>query len=352
MRNVFLFLLFLFTNSIIYAQNTEKVKKRLEKDSLYFATPYQYHLPIYGSEAHKRGYRPELPYGVMVNVLDVHQVLYPAHYSVGFGSIIGNTDPSLYNIEEIAKFENLESQSFTYNVRVDVWPLPFLNLYGIAGKLERADVIVRLIEPFHLNIPTTVEGWYLGAGMLLAGKAGPFFFSLDTNTNYNHNPKVDKPIMVNITGFRAGPVFNFKNNPDMNVVLWAGAMHTIIGSSTSGRVFTESIAPNASEKLAEMNGDLEGWYEELSPLDKIKYAPIYTILHQGIEGLSNNINNTFIDYQMDKVSRRPWNLILGVQWRINKKWELRSEAQLMGDRTAGMLSLNYRWGFKRKQFRK
>ncbi len=331
------------------AQHSERVQKRLKKDSLYFAQPFPYILPIYGPQAHERGYKPELPFGVMLNILQVQQTLYPDNYSIGFGNIHSNPEPEIINIESIASFEHLQSESLTTNIRIDVWPLPFLNLYGIVGKLQKANVLVHLTEPFDFQIPTTVEGWYLGAGMLLAAKVGPLFFSLDSNTNYNHNPKVEKPIMINITGLRIGPVFNFKNNPNMNVVLWAGVMHTTIGSSTKGRVLTNSFLPDASEHIDKMNQQLNEWYDNLNSVQQILYSPLYNKLQEGIMLLSDNIEDTFIDYEMDKTSARPWNLILGAQWKINQKVQFRTEAQLLGDRIAGMLSLSYRFGIKRKQ---
>jgi len=43
-------------------------------------------------------------------------------------------------------------------------------------------------------------------------------------------------------------------------------------------------------------------------------------------------------------------MLLGAQWQINHRWQLRAEAQVLGDRTAGLFSVNYRFGVRGKNW--
>lgn len=47
---------------------------------------------------------------------------------------------------------------------------------------------------------------------------------------------------------------------------------------------------------------------------------------------------------MEKKIVRPVNLIIGGQWQISPEWQLRGEMQILGDRTIGLLSINWRFG--------
>jgi hypothetical protein len=53
---------------------------------------------------------------------------------------------------------------------------------------------------------------------------------------------------------------------------------------------------------------------------------------------------------MNKEVPKPLNMLLGVQWQIDYRWQVRAEAQLLGSRTAGMISVNYRFGVKGKNW--
>lgn len=344
------FVLFYFLISIFLIENIngQKHKNRLEEDSIFFSNPYPYKLPIMGYEAHKRGYRMQLPFGVMLNALVVRQTLYIDKISVGFGNVNNNSEVPMYDLSEITKFENIKAQTSTYNFRFDIWPLPFLNIYGILGKNRQANINIKMVEPFPLEIQTDIAGWYLGSGMMLNGKIGRFFVSLDTNTNYNHNPRLDKPVQYTLASFRMGPIFEFKNNPQMRLITWTGAMYGHFGADTNGEIRTIDIAPNAPQRIDEMVNRLNEWYDGLTPLQKIKYSVLHNALENGLNNLSNGINQSYIKYSMEKTTHKPWNLLLGVQWQVSDHWQMRTEAQLLGDRIAGLFSFNYRFGIKHK----
>jgi hypothetical protein len=344
MKKVFLFVLVsIFPWQLpILAQNAPA--RNAKKDSVYFSKPYPFILPIMGSKVHNLGFKLPFPMGVMINALAVKQDLTLTNLKVGFN------ESDWIELDDVVTFDKISSQAATFNARFDLWVLPFLNVYGIFGRTADADIDVNLVEPFPLNITTSIGGNYVGYGLLLAGGVGPLFVSIDANRTYNYNPRLDDPAKVFIAGMRTGPIIRFKNNADMNVVIWAGAMYSHFNGETIGSINVLDIAPDAPGKIDEMQGDLDSWYDGLSAAQKILYNGIYTRLSDGFTNLKGNIETGYIRYDMTKEITQPWNMLIGAQWQINYRWQIRTEAQFLGSRTAAMLSLNYRFGVKGKNW--
>jgi len=256
----------------------------------------------------------------------------------------------MIDLSEVVVFENVEAQTSTFNVRVDTWLLPFLNVYGIVGQTKKADINVKLAQPIPLDVSTEVSGTYVGFGAMIAGALGPVFFSLDGNRTYNFNPRLDDPAKVSIAGLRTGPIFRFNNNPDMNITVWTGAMYSHFKGATNGRIGALELAPDAPGRIDEMQMELDNWYNGLPPLQQSLFENLYNRLGNGLAGLKDGIEDGYIEYSFNKSIDKPWNMLIGAQWQINYRWQLRAEAQFLGDRTAGLFSLNYRFGVRGKNF--
>lgn len=323
-------------------QNSPAINGR--KDSVYFSKPYPFILPVMGEKVHKRGFKLPLPMGVMVNALAVNQNLAMSNLKIGFNQ------SEWIDLDDVVAFDEIKTQTSTFNARFDIWVLPFLNVYGIVGQTAKADIDVNLIEPLPLSVTTTLSGTYVGYGVLLAGGVGPLFVSLDANRTYNYNPRLDDPAKVFIGGMRVGPIFRFKNNQDMNVVIWGGAMYSHFNGETNGQINAIDLAPDAPGRIDEMQGDLNNWYDGLSPAEKILYNGIYTNVTDGLTNIKDGVETGYIRYSMNKGVPKPLNMLLGVQWQIDYRWQVRAEAQLLGSRTAGMISVNYRFGVKGKNW--
>lgn len=226
------------------AQNAPARNAR--KDSVYFSKPYPFILPVMGEKVHNLEFKLPFPMGVMVNALSGTQDLSLTNLKVGFN------ESEWIELDDVVTFDEITAQTSTFNARFDVWVLPFLNVYGIVGQTAKSDIDVNLIEPFPLNVTTTISGTYVGYGVLLAGGVGPLFVSVDANRTYNFNPRLDEPAKVFIAGMRTGPIIRFKNRPDMNVVIWAGAMYSHFNGETEGRINTIELAPDAPGRIDEM----------------------------------------------------------------------------------------------------
>lgn len=343
---ILIFLLSIFV--LGEAQNAPSVFN--QKDSVFFNQPYPYILPVLGDKVHKAKIRLPFPMGVMFNTLVGTQNLALSDMHLGFGNTSNPADPEMIDIGDLVEFDEIQAQTSTYNLRIDAWVLPFINVYGIVGQTKKADINVNLVEPFPLSVTTEVSGTYVGFGAMAAGAVGPLFFSLDANRTYSYNPRLADPAKVLIGGLRTGPVFRFKSNPEMNITLWTGAMYSHFNGETDGSIGAQELAPNAPAKIDEMQGNLDSWYGELSPADQIKYYLPYTRLTDGLGSLKGGIEEGYLRYSFNKSIEKPWNMLLGAQWQINYQWQIRAEAQFLGDRTAGLFSLNYRFGIRGKNW--
>lgn len=320
------------------------------KDSAFFNNPYPYILPILGSKAHQAHIRLPFPVGVMFNTLVGQQDLMLNQMMLGFGNHDNPTPPEMIDLDDVVRFEDVSAQTSTFNLRLDAWILPFFNIYGIVGQTKKADISVNLVEPFPLGVTTQVSGTYVGYGLMAAGALGPFFISADLNRTYNYNPRLDEPAKVLISGLRTGPVFRFKSRPEMNISLWTGGMYSHFNGETDGSIDAIELAPDAPGRIDEMQAELDGWYDGLSPVDQLKYLILYNKVNEGLSGIKEGIETGYIRYSFNKSIDLPWNLLLGAQWQINYRWQIRAEAQLLGDRTAGLFSINYRFGIRGKNW--
>jgi hypothetical protein len=303
-----------------------------------------------GSKAHKAKIRLPYPVGVMFNALVGTQDLTLNDLELGFGRFSNPQGPNMISLDDVVTFDDISAQTSTYNFRVDTWLLPFLNVYGIVGQTKKADINVKLIDPIPLDVTTEVSGTYMGFGVMGAGAYGPLFFSLDANQSWNFNERLDEPARIFVSGLRVGPVFRFKNNPDMNITLWTGVMYSKLDGETSGRIAIDELAPNAPGAVDNLITELDDWYDNLGPIEQGVYENLYNRLRNGLSDISGAVSDGYIQYGFNKEIENPWNMLIGAQWQINYRWQLRAEAQFLGDRTAGLFSLNYRFGIRGKNW--
>jgi hypothetical protein len=90
------------------------------------------------------------------------------------------------------------------------------------------------------------------------------------------------------------------------------------------------------------------WYDnEATPIQK-KIAD--KTLSPIVEELDKRDGESIVEYGMDKQVTQMWNGLLGLQFQLNKHWQFRAEAGLIGDRKSILFSINYRFlGFRRNK---
>lgn len=338
-KSLLLFIAVLFGfNATVYSQGTT-IRSEKKDD----ATPleYPYVLPILGDKVAEKGFQLPLPQGIMINTFYGVQDLSISGLQVGFN------DGSLINLDSIVEFSGASSKAFTMNMRLDTWVLPFWDFY-VLGGYGSATTTTTLSKPVDLSTDTKSHGYYVGLGSTIAFGIRGFFGSLDASYLWNFQDVLTKPAQVLTTGLRTGPVFKFKKHKEMNIIPWVGVLFTNLNSETVGSINASEVFDGSS--IGGLQEELDTWYNALSESQQKLFENAYNKLSEGLDNVSNNLENSTIQYEMKKSIDHPFNLIIGGQYQVNLKWQIRAEAQILGDRFGGLVSLNYRFGIKGKNF--
>ncbi len=331
--------LFLYTSNVHaqYVSTKVKTKHQIYTDSLK-QVEYNYLFPILGQGAYTKGFDIPYPVGLMGNYMWMEQGLAIDNLQLGLKT--DNLDIPLTEVNFI-EFGKNTNTSYTFNVRPDIWVLPFLNVYGIFGYGE-SHTEVNLIAPIEMKSVVDQSVSTVGVGVMGAGGIGPVWFSVDANWTWNKPELLDKAVRVNVLGIRLGHTFVFKNRPQSNIALWAGAMSVKMNSETKGEIQLKDALPQETwDRRDEIVEDYNLWYDGLNTPQKllVDASPVPDI----IDRLEAADGSSIIRYGIDKQVKERWNGLVGIQYQYNKHWMLRSEAGIIGDRKSFLLSLNYRF---------
>lgn len=142
-------------------------------------------LPLRGELARSRGIELPRPFGVGF-------VYYHLSRDIAITDVkIGRNGAPPTSVSEFAQLES-RSDVDNVNFKLDVWLLPFLNVYGIVGYIwnESTTRMVVSLPPLvpggtprsaEMEVPTELVGTVGGLGLTLAGGYGPFFMVYDVN---------------------------------------------------------------------------------------------------------------------------------------------------------------------------
>jgi hypothetical protein len=327
-----------------YSSKKVKSKHQAYTDSLKNVN-YNRVFPILGQGAYKRGFDIPYPLGAMGNFIWMDQGLVIDNLRLGL--MTDDLDIPLTEVDFIEFGEN-KNTSYSINFRPDIWVLPFLNVYGLFGA-GRSRTEVNLVAPVELQSVVEQKVRTTGFGILGAGGIGPVWISVDANFTWNKPELLEEATQVNVLGLRLGHTFVFKQKPERNITIWAGAMRLHMSTESSGAVvLVDALPPEVWDRADQIVGDYWEWYGNLNPItDAVKIKVADEILTPIVERIDQADGSSVVLYAMDKQTRQLWNGIIGAQFQINKRWQFRSEAGLIGDRKSFLFSVNYRiLGFK------
>jgi len=337
------FIYFLFLFLIAYQSHAQYVSTKVKtKHEVYIDSlkniEYKYTFPILGKGAYKKGFDIPYPAGIMGNYMWMQQGIAIDNLQLGLKS--DNQDIPLTPVDFV-QFGDNENTSYTVNVRPDLWVLPFLNVYGIFGY-GNSLTEVNLIAPIELKSVVEQNISTAGFGIMGAGGIGPVWVSVDANWTWNKPELLDEATKVNVLGLRFGHTFTFKHKPESNIALWVGGMRVKMNSQTKGEVkMIDALPPETWDRRDEIVTNYYYWYNNEADLgQKIIADKILTPL---VERLDSAEGNSIIRYGMDKQVKELWNGLIGIQYQYNKRWIIRSEGGLIGDRKSFLISINYRF---------
>lgn len=332
------------------------------------ATPYPYALPIWGAKATALGF--DLPYsaGLSVNYLTQESALVIDNINVGF-----NGGPQ-FNIDEIIRINDAIANASAINVRPDIWVFPFLNVYGILGRVQSSTKIdAGIYLPDTANVWNEVasfgttakfNGTVMGLGITPTMGVGGGWIALDMNFAWTDIDALDKPVKTFVFGPRFGKSFKFKK-PQSQIAVWAGGFRVKFSSETSGSLPLIDLFPDAdpqakvdeaSMNVEEKQMNVDEWWnglsaiEQANPINKAKYETASRALNtagellNAVDAALNDGEQATVDYSLDKGLQDAWNFILGAQYQLNKHWMIRAEYGFLGSRKQFLTSLQYRFG--------
>lgn len=338
MRPILLFLsIFFFSYSVSAQFATRRVSKKeaAYTDSLKQVN-YDYIFPILGQKTYGAGFDIPYPIGIMANYIWMNQGILIDNMQLGI-STEGGLDIPLTPVDFI-QFGDNSNKSYAINFRPDIWVFPFLNVYGLFGK-GRSETTVNLTAPVPLTSVVEQGLTTTGVGLMGAFGVGPVWVSLDGNWTWNKPELLDKAVGVAVFGARVGHTFVFDQHPERNIAIWGGAMRVRMESNTVGQIRLGDAIP--VEDMNAKGQEINDYWDGLTPGEKLDPANI--VVKAIGDRLLVSEGNAIIKYGMDKQVLQEWNGVLGAQFQYNKRWMLRTEWGLIGDRKSALASLNYRF---------
>ena len=301
--------------SVARAQNPDLMLTQAERDSI--LRTYNNIFPLLGRKAIERGF--DLPKPLGINLIGVY-----VDQEIDIGNLGLSTNDNPITPTDFIGFGTNTSTVTTFNLRADLWVLPFLNVYAIGGQAW-ANTTVEVAEPIAFTSSVDQTGTYFGTGLTFAFGIKRFFGSVDQNWTWTKLEKLDEAVQGRVLSFRLGRTF--KLAPQKRIAFWLGTMRVKVASQTNGSIaLSEAIPPETVERIRNEleTVEEEEWYQNLNPIQQ-------ALVDQIVERLLNTgLGDLTINYQLDKAIADPWNMLTGVNIDFNKRWTLRSEIGFLG----------------------
>lgn len=294
---------------------------------------YPYRFPILGSKMVAKGFSVQYPVGAMLNFTNGSQKVNITDLKVGFN----NVAPVPL---DFIKFGEVKATMQSVTSRLDLWVLPFVDIYGIVG-LVQAKTNVNIVSPFQFSSEADFKGYTMGLGTTLAGGYHGIITISDINYTWSHLNKLDDVVKSLMITPRVGYNFTFKEKPYKSVALWVGATGFFVNQGTSGSIDLSDLGPNMSKDQAEkIIAETEQWYQDLTKPQQVVVKRITQAILNKINNLPDDIT---VNYSLKKRPVSNWSMLVGGQFQFNKRWQVRTEVGFLGGRSSVLLSGNYRW---------
>ena len=263
-------------------------------------------VPIWGEAVREKGFDLPLPFGAGVNLVFMEQNVELRNVKVGVGG-------PLIEVEGL-EFSGAQTHDAAVTARLDMWLLPFANIYGIFGTVNgEAELdldigaVIGGLPPIGLppifqpgssvDLNIDYNGTTFGGGVTLAGGYKNFFASVDANYTYSKIDVVDGDIKVYTISPRVGVYYDPVSVPG-SLAAWVGGMYMRYRQTVTDDINLQEFDPQ--------------------------------------------LPSVEIDFELDIKNDTPWNFIFGGQWSITKRWQFMAEGGL-GDRNQLITGLFFRF---------
>jgi hypothetical protein len=298
---------------------------------------YKQILPIFGKKVVAMGFELPEPLGIAVNYMHFDQGLLLENVMVGFEGLNNSADP--VNLDDFLHFEELSSVGNIVMVKPDFWLFPFMNVYGILGRVDVNTKTV-LDQPIELTTNVQTSGYNYGFGTTVAVGLKQWWIAGNFNFTWTQLSNLDEPNFARVSSYRFGKAHDYGKHGKLTY--WFGAMKQKWGKTTSGGFKLAEILgelPDATipDKVRESEN-----YQNLTPPQKGVVDPILDVIEEAGQGNREGYDNLLMTYSVDKAPDKPWNMIVGANYALTKHWYFQGEVGFI-NRTSIMAGVNYRF---------
>lgn len=236
--------------------------------------PQRRSLPLLAQDFEKYGYEAPLPFGASLGVMLVSQEFKMDNISLG-------GQPA-----EVFAISSARSANSMLMPKLDMWLLPFLDVYAFGGFMSgtmNIDVSLfdfPLLGDIRLPLEFDFEGALLGGGMTLAGGYGPVFAMVDGS-------------------YSVADMSSFESKLDM--VMASGRLGVATGEEGQRAMFW----------LGGMLQDLDQTLEQMVPVGDTGQMTLVSV---------------------DVGVKDPWNMVMGTRLQAGRRLGLMVEAGFLGRR--------------------
>jgi hypothetical protein len=307
------------------AQEPDMSLTQAQRDSL--LKDYHQIFPIWGRKALERGFQTPLPVGFNVALYSMRQDITISNLGIGFNK---PAQPVSF-----ITFQGASARLDLLNARLDLWVLPFLNVYGVVGT-GSGTTTVTLAEPVQFETKANFDGASAGLGLTGVYGMKNFFGVVDFNHQWGFSSLLDNPVPANILSMRLGRRIRLGNRKNVRATVWLGTMYQSLQSETIGSIKLSEVLPAGADSL--FNGYQSApWYMALGAAQK-------ALVDEFVQRLGSGLDTTVVNYSLNKSVADPWNMLVGGTVDVGRHWGVRYEVGFIG-RKSLMVMGNYRIAF-------
>ena len=236
----------------------------------------------------------------------------PLPFGLGLTYTYINQNTKVYDVEVEGRPLGVsipDSKTFSHTLvfRADVWLLPILNVYGLFGYTGgETKPEIRLPDGSSISSSVTYSRALYGGGGTLAGGYRAFFITADAN-------------------FTTGAVQSDDGQ------IGSRNLYSITFTPRAGANFSSGMLGEGAVWIGGMYMDFA--QEVRDVIDLADRNPVLPII----------VGQDEIDYTVRIQAKEPWNLLLGGNWQVNKRWSIAVELGGVLDRFQSTVSAMFRF---------
>lgn len=286
---------------------------------------YRYIFPMSGQAVIEAGHDLPLPFGINVDIFWQRQDVEVKELDLGFSA------HTLQDFDFI-EIEQVTSTAYFLDTRVDLWVLPFVNVYYLLG-FGKTENDVKVTAPFAFETSANFTGWTYGPGITFAFGVPPYWLHADWSWSWSDLENLKDPTFTNVFTARLGRELSLGTSKTIR--LWVGAMHQEISDETRGSILLSEVITD--EIMVEFANYWETeWYNSLTPRDQLTVDQLIQVI------ATSDLTNTSLHYAVMQELATPWNMLVGAQLTVSKRWQIQGEFGFLGSRKSAVVNLNYR----------